>query len=249
MRILVLQHVASAPLAAYAATLADRGAEVELVDLEAGDPVPASLAGVDGVISLGGPMSLAPSPELDWLEPELELIRRTVADGVPFFGVCLGVQLLALAFGGRVLPGPAPEVGPAPVRLLPAAAGDPVFGHLEPTIPAFHWHADTFELPPGATLLASSDQYPHQAIRIGRTAYGVQFHAESSLATVRGMTEIPATAAQLEQALGPGAAADVLATAERELPAVHAVADRLMRAWLELCAARASARDAAATGG
>jgi len=249
MRILVLQHVASAPLAAYAEVLADRGADVVVVDIEAGDAIPAMLEGVDGVISLGGPMSLAPSPELEWLEPELALIRRTVADGVPFYGVCLGVQLLALAFGGRVHRGPAPEVGPAPVRLLPAAADDPVFGDLEPTIPAFHWHADTFELPAGATLLASSDRYPHQAIRIGATAYGVQFHAESSLATVRGMTEIPTTAAQLEQALGPDAAAGVLATAERELPAVHAVARRLMDAWLDLCAARVAVHGAAATGG
>jgi GMP synthase-like glutamine amidotransferase len=248
MRIMVIQHVASAPLAAYAEVLDDRAAEVALVDIEAGDAIPATLEGVAGVISLGGPMSLGPSPELDWLEPELELIRRAAADGVPFFGVCLGAQLLALAFGGRVHTGPTPEVGPGPVRLLPAAAGDPVFGDLEPTIPAFHWHADTFELPPAATLLASSDRYPHQAIRIGATAYGVQFHAESSLATVRGMTEIPATAAQLEQALGPGAAGRVLATAERELPAVHAVARRLMAAWLDLCTAQASARGAVATG-
>ena len=79
-------------------------------------------------------------------------------------------------------------------------------------------------------------------IRIGATAYGVQFHAESSLATVRGMTEIATTAAQLEQALGPGAAGRVLAAAELDLPAVHAVARRLIDAWLDVCAARAHAR-------
>lgn len=244
MRVLVLQHVASAPLAAYAEVLADRGAEVVLVDCEAGDAIPATLEGVDGVISLGGPMSLFAPADLDWLGPELDLIRRAIADDVPFYGVCLGAQLLALAFGGRVHPGGVPEVGPAPVRLLAAAAGDPVFGGLGETIPAFHWHADTFELPAAATLLASSEQYPHQVIRIGATAYGVQFHAESSLATVRGMTEIATTAAQLEQALGPGAAGRVLAAAERDLPVVHAVARRLMGAWLDLCAVRAGARRA-----
>ena len=189
-----------------------------LVDCEAGDAIPATLEGVDGVISLGGPMSLFAPADLDWLGPELDLIRRAIADDVPFYGVCLAAQLLALAFGGRVHPGGVPEVGPAPVRLLAAAAGDPVFGGLGETIPAFHWHADTFELPATATLLASSEQYPHQVIRIGATAYGVQFHAESSLATVRGMTEIATTAAQLEQALGPGAAGRVLAAAERDLP-------------------------------
>jgi GMP synthase-like glutamine amidotransferase len=170
MRVLVLQHVASAPLAAYAEVLADRSADLVLVDCEAGDAIPASLAEVDGVISLGGPMSLSAPDGLDWLEPELDLIRRAVSEAVPFYGVCLGAQLLALAFGGRVLRGAVPEVGPAPVRLLAAAAGDPVFGGLGETIPAFHWHADTFELPATATLLASSAQYPHQVIRIGAVA-------------------------------------------------------------------------------
>jgi GMP synthase (glutamine-hydrolysing) len=244
MRVLVFQHVASAPLAEYAAVLADRDAEIVLVDCEAGDAIPATLDEVDGVISLGGPMSLYAPDGLGWLAPELELIRHAVATDVPFYGVCLGAQLLALAFGGRVHPGTVPEVGPAPVHLLAAAAGDPLLGSLPGTIPAFHWHADTFELPAGATLLASSERYPNQVFRMGAAAYGVQFHAESSLATVRGMTELDTTAAQLEQALGAGAAGRVLAAAERELPAVHAVARRLMGAWLDLCAARAAGRAA-----
>jgi GMP synthase (glutamine-hydrolysing) len=246
-RVLVIQHVASAPLAAYGEVLAARGTELELVDCEAGDPMPAALDGIDGVISLGGPQSLYEPAGLDWLAPELDLLRTAVAAGVPIFGVCLGAQLLALAFGGRVYPGPVPEVGPAPVHLTAAADADPVFGRLEPVVPAFHWHADTFELPAGATLLASSDRYANQAFRIGANGYGVQFHAESSLATVRGMTELATTAAQLERALGAGATARVLAAAERELPAVHAIARRLMDAWLDVCAARrASAIGAAA---
>lgn len=246
MRILVIQHVASAPLAAYGDVLRDRGVELAVVDCEAGDPMPAGPAGVDGIISLGGPQSLHEPDGLDWLEPELALLRRAVADGVPVYGVCLGAQLLALAFGGAVLPGPVPEVGPAPVHLLAAAREDPVFGGLGDEIPAFHWHADTFELPAEAVLLGSSERYPHQVFRIGRSAYGVQFHAESSLATVRGMTELDTTAAQLERALGPGAAAAILAAAERELGAVHEVARRLMSAWLDLCAAEMGAGAAAA---
>jgi GMP synthase-like glutamine amidotransferase len=244
-RVLVIQHVASAPLAAYGEVLADRGADIELVDCEAGDAIPAALDAIDGVISLGGPQSLHRPAGLGWLEPELELLRRAVADGVPVYGVCLGAQLLAMAFGGRVHPGALPEVGPAPVRLTAAADDDPVFGRLEPEIPAFHWHADTFDLPAGAVLLASSDRYPNQAFRIGASGYGVQFHAESSLATVRGMTELGTTAAQLERALGPGAAARVLAAAERELPAVHAIARRLLDAWLDVCAARSAPRTVA----
>ena len=239
-RVLVIQHVASAPLAAYADVLAERGTEIELVDCEAGDPIPATLAGIDGVISLGGPQSLHDPAGFDWLEPELELLRHAVATDVPVYGVCLGAQLLALAFGGEVYAGDVPEVGPAPVFRTAAARDDAVFRDLPDTIPAFHWHADTFTLPAGATLLASSDRYANQAFRIGRSGYGVQFHAESSLDTVRGMTEIPTTAAQLERALGPGAADAVLAAATRELGAVHEVARKLIGAWLDVCADRAA---------
>jgi GMP synthase (glutamine-hydrolysing) len=237
-RILVIQHVASAPLAGYAEVLAARGAEIELVDCEAGDPVPTTLSGLDGVISLGGPQSLHDPAGLDWLEPELELLRQAVAADVPVYGVCLGAQLLALAFGGEVYAGDVPEVGPAPVFRTAAARDDAVFGQLPDVIPAFHWHADTFTLPAAATLLASSERYPHQAFRIGRSGYGVQFHAESSLATIRGMTEIPTTATQLERALGPGAAAAVLAAATRDLDAVHEIARQLIGAWLDVCGDR-----------
>jgi len=242
MRILVIQHVASAPLAAYADVLEERGVEIELVDLEAGDPVPASLAGYAGVVSLGGPQSLHDPVGLDWLEPELELLRQAVAADVPVYGVCLGAQLLALAFGGAVYAGDVPEVGPAPVRRTPAARDDAVFGRLPDTIPAFHWHADTFVLPAEATLLASSERYPNQAFRIGRSGYGVQFHAESSLATIRGMTELDTTAAQLERALGPGTARAVMEAAALEMDAIHDVARQLIDAWLDVCAARAHAR-------
>ncbi len=239
-RILVIQHVASAPLAAYAEVLAARGAAIDVVDCEAGDPIPATLAGSDGVMSLGGPQSLYDPAGLDWLEPELALLRHAVAADVPVYGVCLGAQLLALAFGGEVYAGDVPEVGPAPIFRTAAARDDAVFGRLPDTIPAFHWHADTFTLPTGATLLASSERYPNQAFRIGRSGYGVQFHAESSLDTVRGMTEIPATAAQLELALGPGAAGAVLAAATRELDAVHEIARQLIGAWLDVCGDRAA---------
>ena len=242
MRILVIQHVASAPLAAYADVLEARGVEIELVDCEAGDTIPATLAGCDGVISLGGPQSLHDPAELDWLDAELELLRLAVAADVPVYGVCLGAQLLAMAFGGAVYAGPVPEVGPAPVHRTPAARDDAVFGRLPDTIPAFHWHADTFVLPAAATLLASSDRYPNQAFRIGACGYGVQFHAESSLATIRGMTELDTTAAQLERALGPGAAQAVLEAAALEMDAIHDVAKHLIGAWLDVCADRARAR-------
>lgn len=92
-----------------------------------------------------------------------------VRAGVPVFGACLRAQLLAASLGARVYPGPEPEIGLLPVFLTDAGAGDPVFAGLPPSS-SLQWHEDTFDLPSGAALLATSAVYPHQAFRWGRRA-------------------------------------------------------------------------------
>src|SRR5208282_569368 len=113
-----------------------------------------------------------------FLESECKLIRELVARGRPVLGVCLGAQLLASALGARVFPGHKPEIGFGSVQLTRAGNDDPLMGRAGPAVPVFHWHGDTFDLPQGATLLASSRDYPHQAFRFGNCAYGLQFHLE-----------------------------------------------------------------------
>ena len=230
-RILVLQHSPNSSLGAYGEVLEERGDETVWVRLQLGEAIP-SLDGVDALISLGAPSSVYDGDQ-PWLEAERRLLQGAVAGGVPVWGICFGAQLLASALGARVWPGSGPEVGIHPLRLEPAAAGDPVFSALPETLPMFHWHGDSFDVPEGAELLASSGAYRSQAFRAGRLAYGVQFHAEATPDLVAGWIELPATAAQLEVALGPGVAARLKEEAVEALPEVNDAARQMMAAWRE----------------
>jgi GMP synthase-like glutamine amidotransferase len=202
VRVLVLQHIACEPPGAYEDVLLERGAVLTRVELDEGELLPA-LDGVDAIVAMGGPMSVNDETEHPWLIGEKRLIREAAEGGVPFWGACLGVQLLASALDARVYAGPAPEVGVLPVRLTEEGRADPVLGALPKEFETLQWHGDTFDLPRGAVLLASSDPYPNQAFRFGR-AYGVQFHLEVSVPMAEAWAEVPAYEEYLDRVLGPG---------------------------------------------
>ena len=228
---LVLQHVDCEPPAAYEDVLIERGIGVERVLLADGAALP-SWHDFAGVIVMGGPMGAYDTAEFAWLEPELALIREAVRGGRPLWGVCLGAQLLAAALGAKVWAGSRPEVGVCQVDLTPQARDDPVFGDLTGPFPALQWHADTFALPDGAVLLASSAQYPHQAFRVNR-AYGVQFHVEVDTDLAAQWTEIPAYAHSLATVHGPGSAGALLGDLDRSMPVMSGVARSLFGNWLD----------------
>ena len=177
-RVLVLQHIACEPPGVVRGRAAGaRRRRCVRVELDEGEALP-GLDGIDAIVAMGGPMSVNDEAEHPWLVDEKRLIAEAVRAGIPFFGACLGVQLLASSLGARVTAGATPEVGVLPVFATEAAADDPVFSGLAWPRPTLQWHGDTFELPDGATLLATSPAYPHQAFRVGDRAYGVQFHLE-----------------------------------------------------------------------
>jgi GMP synthase (glutamine-hydrolysing) len=149
--------------------------EVLRLDLCACLPLPDE---VEGLIVMGGPMGVYEYDKYPFLAAECRFIAEMVRHNRPVLGVCLGAQLLARALGARVFPGHKPEVGFGLVKLTAEGDRDPLFGPEGPQIPVFHWHGDTFDLPQGATLLASSADYPHQAFRFEQRAYGLQFHVE-----------------------------------------------------------------------
>jgi GMP synthase-like glutamine amidotransferase len=180
----VLQHAAFEGPGAIALALKDTGTEITLVRIDRGEAVPApdSVAGLGGLIALGGPMSVHDS--LGWLEEERFLLRAAVETGLPVLGVCLGAQQLAAALGGEVRAGAASECGVGEVHLTTAALDDPVFSPAPTPLPCVHWHAETFTLPEGAVRLAQNEAYQNQAFRVGRRAYGLQFHVEVTGALV-----------------------------------------------------------------
>jgi GMP synthase (glutamine-hydrolysing) len=235
MRVLVLQHIACEPPGVYEDVLNERGATIHRVELDEGEPLPDWRA-FSAIVAMGGPMSVNDEGELPWLRAEKAFIAEAVHAGLPFFGACLGVQLLAASLGAEVVEGPAPEVGLLPVFLTEAASTDPVFAGLPRELLSLQWHGDTFSLPEGAVLLASSPAYPNQAFRWGGNAYGIQFHLELSREMAAEWTRVPAYADSLASVLGPGAATALVDQLAAHADELRAHGRRMFERWLDLAA-------------
>ena len=231
MNVLVLQHIACEPPGVYEDVLDEHGATIHRVELDEGDPLP-DWREFDAIVAMGGPMGALDDDEHPWLTDEKRLIADAVRSGLPFWGVCLGVQLLAASLGARVYPGPAPEVGVLPVLLTDEALADPVFAGTPRELLSLQWHGDTFELPAGATRLAGSPAYPNQAFRVGADAYGVQFHLEVSPALAREWADVPAYAESLERVLGEGALDRLIAELEARADGLLSHGRQLFERWL-----------------
>jgi GMP synthase-like glutamine amidotransferase len=133
-----------------------------------------SVEAFDVLVIMGGPMSVHDEAEFPWLRSEKALIAAAVEAGKKILGICLGAQLVAEVMGGRVYRNPVKEIGFWPVRWTEEAIR--LFSHLDEEV--FHWHGETFDLPPGATLLASSEGCVNQAFRVGENVLALQFHPE-----------------------------------------------------------------------
>ncbi|MCY7304361.1 MAG: type 1 glutamine amidotransferase [Thermoleophilia bacterium] len=236
MNVLVLQHIACEPPGVFEDVLHERGATLHRVELDEGEPLPSSLDGFEGVVAMGGPMSVNDEDEHLWLVAEKALIAEAVGGGTPFWGSCLGVQLLASSLGAKVMRGPLPEVGILPVHATAEALADPVFAGLAWPRPTLQWHQDTFELPEGATLLATSPVYPNQAFRVGNVAYGVQFHLEVDEAMANEWARVPAYISSADEVLGAGGLDRLLADFRASMAEMQADGRTLFSRWVDLWA-------------
>ncbi|HEU5005675.1 MAG TPA: type 1 glutamine amidotransferase [Jatrophihabitantaceae bacterium] len=185
--IAVLQLAASDPPGRLSEWLSGAGLRLDVRDLAAGDPLPAGPQEHAGLVVLGGPMGAADDQRAPYLPAVRALLRDAVSAEQPTLAVCLGAQLLALAHGGRIDPNPdGPELGAQLVAKRTAAATDPLWGPLPITPDVVQWHFDAITaLPAGAILLAGSPLCENQAFRLGRLAWGVQFHIETTPEIVR----------------------------------------------------------------
>lgn len=148
------------------------------------DRLPA-VTDISALIVLGGAMGADDDHAHPFLADLKVLIRHVVESGVPYLGICLGGQLLAAAVGGRVEPGRWAEVGNREVFLTDAGRSDPLFKGIGRGFLTFQWHHDSFDVPGGGVLLASSEACPTQAFRVGRSAWGMQFHPEVTERIIR----------------------------------------------------------------
>ncbi len=139
-------------------------------------PIP-DISDVEAVINLGCPHPSNRYHELDYLVDVHRCVSETVRTGKPYLGICFGGQILAMVLGGAVRRNHTSEIGTCRIRLTDVGTGDPLFQGFKESFSAFEWHHDTFEIPPGASNLAESDDCTNQAFRLGE-AVGLQFHLE-----------------------------------------------------------------------
>ena len=142
-----------------------------------GDKLPI-IADIAALIVLGGRMGANDDQEHPFLVKLKELIRAVVEAEIPYLGICLGGQLLAAAMGAEVVSNRWEELGTLRVSLTVEGKTDQLFNEIPATFQTFQWHHDSFDLPEGALLLATSAACSNQAFRIGRCAWGLQFHPE-----------------------------------------------------------------------
>jgi len=175
-RALIIHHVPEEGLAGYRQPLEAAGYELDRIDVS--DPVfpTVDLHAPDLLILMGGPMAVYELDRHPWMRGLLQRLGRRLEADRPTLGVCLGAQMIAAALGAHVRQGPRPELGFHPVEVHVDGRNE-ALRHLV-DVPVLHWHRDTFTLPDGADLLASSPLYAHQAFRRGPNLLALQFHAE-----------------------------------------------------------------------
>jgi len=188
------------------------------------------------IVVMGGPMSVYEQERYPWIERELGLLRLAIDSARPVLGVCLGAQLLAAAGGARVYAGDPPkEIGWGAIKLTAEGRADPLARFLadpntEVPTTVFQWHGDTFDLPPGAVQLARSMRVPQQAFRLGRAAYGFQFHFEVTEQIIRGWVAL-----WEKDMLAQGVSADDIFSGLKEhLPVLNRRGEELVRAFAAL---------------
>lgn len=180
--VVAIRHVPFEDLGTFAGVLNAAGYRIRFLeagvdDLAAMDPLEPHL-----LVILGGPIGVYDENAYPFITDELAVLKARLAQQRPTLGICLGCQLMARALGAKVYPGGRKEIGWSPLTL--SGAGEhSVLRHLAPDqTQVLHWHGDTFDLPQGATLLASSQLYENQAFSWGTRALALQFHPEVTVA-------------------------------------------------------------------
>ena len=184
MRLHVLQHVPFEGLGHIDSWIRRRGHRLTLSRLYEGAKLPDPEA-FDRLVILGGPMNIHEEAAYPWLAEEKALIKAALAAGKSAVGICLGAQLLADGLGSRVYAGSHREIGWFPVRLTAAGQRTALTEGLPAVTTVFHWHGDTFDLPPGAVHLFESEACANQAFLLDNRILGLQFHLESTPETVQ----------------------------------------------------------------
>ncbi|MCX2566744.1 type 1 glutamine amidotransferase [Acetobacter suratthaniensis] len=228
MQILVFQHLDVEHPGVFRDFWKKAGHDVHTVHFNRDDIIP-PLEDFDLLVVLGGPMDVWETEQNPWLVREMSAIYHWVRNlEKPYFGICLGHQLLAQALGGHVGLMKKPEVGLATIHVTTEGQQDPLFANAPHEMEIFQWHgAEVQTLPEGAVVLAANAACPVQAMRVGPHAWGLQYHVEMTDTTVAEWSAIPEYKASMEKALGAERAATLETTLAPLLPGFNAMAHAL----------------------
>ncbi len=177
-KLLVLQHVPHELLGTLNPLLKRAGFRIRYVNFARHPQAQPSLDGYDGIVVLGGPMSVNDTGRLPHLTTEMRLIEHAMKQTLPVLGICLGAQLIAKTLGAKVYPNQEKEIGWYDVSPTDAAESDPLLAEFHERETIFQWHGDTFDIPKTSSHLAFSNLCANQAFRYGANVYGFQFHLE-----------------------------------------------------------------------
>lgn len=183
MKVLALQHSAADTPASAGPIIEELGHDLHIMRTveRSGDPIPSTVE-ADALIIFGGPVSLLAPKVPEWVDQERELVRKYADAGRRVLGICLGSQIVASALGAKIRRNLQREIGWHPVYRMLADAN--ISEAFPDQFMAFHWHQNTFDLPPGAQHLLRSDGCDHQAFVIDDRILGFQFHLEANERTV-----------------------------------------------------------------
>ena len=233
--VFILRNVSHETAGSLESYLAEAGMECRYFDLFRETPQQLPLWEAAALIVMGGPMSVHDVDQHPFLAAEIDWIQQAVERRLPMLGICLGSQLLAKAMGARVYPNRVKEIGWYPLEMLSTTAEDSLFADSNSTEMVFQWHGDTFDLPPGAVLLAQSALCKQQAFRVGPCAWGLQFHIEMTPDMVDSWLSEPGNCSELAQLdyIDPLA---IRAATPREFPKMQQFGRRVLSRFAVMCA-------------
>jgi GMP synthase-like glutamine amidotransferase len=199
-----------------------------IIGVDAGEAVPPDPRAFSGLVFMGGPMSV--NDDIPWIAPVLKLIRDSVAADVPVLGHCLGGQLISKALGGSVSRNPVKEIGWGEVEVVDTPDARGWFSHAAPSFTSFHWHGETFTLPPGAARVLTNAYCENQAFALG-PHLGMQCHIEMTPEMIASWCE--SGAREISRSPSPAVqSVDAIKDAsEQRLVKLHSVADGVYDRW------------------
>jgi GMP synthase (glutamine-hydrolysing) len=234
MKLLVLQHVAHELLGTLNPLLKRAGFRIRYVNFARHPDAQPSLDGYDGLIVLGGPMSVNDADRLPHLTTELKLIEDAMRRDVPVLGICLGAQLIAKTLGAEVYRNSEKEIGWYDVSPTDDASGDPLLLPLQKTEKIFQWHGETFDMPRSARHLAYSFLCANQAYRYGAKVYGFQFHMEVDEPMIHRWLRVPENQTEISALRGDCHIEQIYSDTSRHTARLREISERVFRAFIDL---------------